>query len=961
MNLLWYSMLIRAGRIPVLPKAGMLLCVLLVLFSCARNEKNRQLWLESKKEWESKILRKDFPTDSILLLLDTSIAMDDDIAVSVLCRELGQRMRESSDFSKAITYHQQGLVAAYKVKDTVGITLALNNIGTDFRRIGALPEASDYHYRALQMAEAFSGRSEPVGRKNRVMAVNGIGNVHLAFNNYDEAETFFREALAEEKALNSPLGQAMNYANIGSIFEKRQMYDSAFIYYQHSLEQNILAKSELGIGLCYIHFGDIYEKLREYDQAEHEYQLAYDIMGNISDTWHWLEACLAIARIRLLKNDFVESKKYIDRAREAATAIQSPQHLAETYGLLHEYHLKRRRFADALNDFKLSKAYQDSVQDVQKLNRVIDMRVNYERDKNRQHIAQLNIRNEMETRQKKIILVASIIIVVLLILLLSALFYAYLHRTKSNKILRNLDRLRSDFFTNVTHEFRTPLTVIMGLSEHMQMQKNITPVETNSYLKAIDRQGKHLMRLVNQLLNMAKVNAGMDHPEWKKGNMVVYTRMVTDSFRLYAENKNIQLSFSSSEPFIEMDFVPHYLDEIMQNLLSNAIKFTPRGGKVGVVISTGKNKEVTLKVTDNGEGIPEEDMGRIFELFFQSAPSDKQTGSGIGLSYIRQLVEIMHGKIEVESELKKGSAFTVTWPLRQSGEQIFPVWNPNDEKKAAIEERPDHRKMSAAFKEQPSSRGTPRSGLRTTVLLIEDSDDVVVYIKAMLPEEYNVISAHDGTEGLELANEIVPDIIISDIMMPDKDGLSLCCDIRESELLNHIPVILLTAKTTLDDQLHGLKCGADAYIRKPFHPDELLIQMKSLLENRRLLKEKYMRAILKGDSCQAKDVNIDFLQKVTDIVYKEMQNPGFTSVYLANELCLSISQLNRKLTAVSGYSPSSYIIKLRIDRAKKKLASEHKLIGQVAAECGFHDVAYFSRIFKKYTGVTPSQYQRFPK
>ncbi|WP_298648542.1 tetratricopeptide repeat-containing sensor histidine kinase [uncultured Proteiniphilum sp.] len=640
------------GDRPALYRTGLLLIVLFLFFSCVQKEKDQYSLDEKKKKWEEKISRMDLSVDSLRLLLEESVSVRDDVAISLLCRELGERMRISSDFSDAIAYHQQGLVAAYNIRDTLGITQALNNIGTDFRRIGALPEASDYHYQALQMAESFSGRNGKTGRKNRIMAINGIGNVHLSFGNLDEAENMFREALSEEKALGSDLGQAINYANIGAVFEEKQRYDSAFFYYQRSMEHNMLAKSQLGIGLCYIHFGHIYELQNEFDKAEREYQLAYDVMNGISDPWHWLEATLAIARIRLHKNDEKESLKYINLSRQAAAEIRSPEHLSKAYHLLHEYNLKRGDFTAALNDFKISKSFEDTIQNIQKLNKVIDMRLNYERNKYRQNIAHLNLRNEMEARQKSTILYASVISVALLIFSLIALFYAYIQRTNSNKILRKLNRVRTNFFTNVTHEFRTPLTVILGLSNQLQAEKEITPAEMNSYLRAIDRQGTHLLSLVNQLLDMSKIDAGIDNPQWQKGNIVVYVQMVVDSFRLYAKNKNLKLIFLSSEPTIIMDFIPHYIDNILQNLVSNAIKFSSAGSEIFVTTARVNNK-FTLKIADAGEGIAKEDLEHVFELFYQGNRTDKNSGSGIGLSYTRQMVEMMNGKIEVESEDKR--------------------------------------------------------------------------------------------------------------------------------------------------------------------------------------------------------------------------------------------------------------------------------------------------------------------
>lgn len=937
------------------------LYLIIILISCVHDESILPYSIEEKEKLEKRISQDQFSTDSILILLKKNVISRNNLAVSVLCKELGERMRESSDFSRAIVYHQQGLMAAYKISDTIGITQALNNLGTNFRRIGALPEASGYHYQALQMAEAFSGKNEYVGRKNRVMAINGIGNIHLSFGNLDEAEKAFREALKEEKILESHVGQAMNYANLGAIFEEKQMYDSAYYYYQRSMEQNVLAKSLLGIGLCYIHFGHIFELQQQFDKAEREYLLAYDVMYDIIDQWHLLEATLAIARIRLQKNDFIEAEKYIELAKSTAIDIQSPEHLSAIYHLQHEYNLKRGNFSEALNDYKISRAFQDSIRNMQKLNKVTDFRLNYERDKHKQYIADLNVRNEMEANQKRTILYASMISVLLLILLLTALLYAYFQRTKSNKILRNVNQLRTNFFTNITHEFRTPLTVILGLSNHMQAAKKLTSAESNAYLKAIDRQGARLLTLVNQLLNMSRINAGMDRPEWQKGNIVIYLQMVIDSFRLYAKSKNIRLIFFTSEPSIEMDFVPHYIDDIVQNLLSNAIKFSNPGGEISINLTKKRNKEVCLTVSDQGKGIPKEELKHIFDLFYQGEQSDKNNGSGIGLSYIRQLVETMHGVMWVESEEGKGTLFSLTIPLQQSVDMYFPVMGSQEHREPALTlgiPELESSAMNTTSNEKTDKQAEIKS--RATVLIIEDNADVVLYIKALLPAQYSLFTAKDGVEGIERAYELVPDIIISDIMMPNKDGLTLCREIRASILLNHIPVILLTAKSTPEDRLTGLQYGADAYIRKPFHLNDLLVQIEMLLENRRLLKEKYMSSLLKEDVTQVKDGNIDFLQKATDIVYSEMRNPDFTTVTLASKLNVSTSQLNRKLSAVSGYTPSIFIMNIRVNCAKKKLAASDKPIGQIAEECGFYDLAYFSRIFKKLTHVSPSQYRRLP-
>lgn len=901
-------------------------------------------------------------TDSIKYLLNKATEVGDNLSITFLSKELGKRMRESSQFSQAIEYHQQGLNAAYIINDTIEIVYGLNNVGTDFRRIGAWPDASVYHYRALQTIEAFSGKDKLVSRKSKTVAINGIGNIHLSFGNLDEAEKLFREALQIEKELNSNLGQAINNANIGAIYEKREMYDSAFVYFQRSMEHNVLAGSELGIGLCYIYFGQLYEHQLDYDKAKREYLLAYDVMNGISDKWHSLEATLALARINLKKNDYSGFMKLIQLGKDAAIEIESPEHLSVIYNLYHEYYSEINEYASALENYKLSKLYQDSIHNLQKLTKVLDLRMNYERDKNRIHIADLNFRNEMEVRNKRSIIRASLVSVFILILLSGTLFFGYVQRTKSNKMLKNLNQVRNTFFTNLTHEFLTPITVILGLSRHMQTADNLERDESISYMESIERQGNHLLRLVNQLLSMSKISAGIDNPKWYQGDIVVCIKMIVDPLQPYAKSKNVKLNFTSSESVIEMEFIPNYINDVVQNLISNALKYSSSGDEIEVVVCKINNKQISISVNDTGEGINENDLEHIFNLFYQGKQTGANNGSGIGLSYVRQLVEYMNGKIGVESSENRGSKFTVKLPQYQKQESNLPLWSPGQEKTSGYFTNDIwHNDNKVELDKQVKTSDFDNQFYKFTILLIEDNEDVLYYLKSFLPVDYNIITARDGNEGFELAQEFVPDIIISDIMMPNKDGLTLCRDIRNSPLLNHIPIILLTAKTTLDDRIKGVKYGADAYIKKPFSFDELLVQIETLLENRRILKEKYQNIILNKDFTKEKDLNVVFLQKATDIVYSQIHDSQFSTVSLAEKLSVSSSQLNRKLSAISGYTPSIFITKLRIELAKRKLVSGNDPIGQIAEECGYSDIAYFSRTFKKMTNFSPSQFRRLPK
>ena len=938
-------------------KFGILFAVITMLSQCTPHETCPEEVTKYQKELSSK-LYKIRNEDSLQVALQQYIAENDDFGKMICYKRLGSRQRESSRFSDAISSHQQGLEIALKLKDTIEIVQAMNNLGTNFRRIGAQSEASQYHYQALHYAESWSGLNTPVGTKNRVVSLSGIGNVSLTLGYYNEAEKHFREALKDEIVLNSPIGQAINYANLGAVFEIYQQYDSAYIYYQKSLEQNKIAKSEMGIGLCLIHLGEIYEKEQRYELAKAEYQKAYELMAQISDKWHWLEACLSIARIHLITGNIAEFNRYIQLAENTANQIKSPEHLASVYLLKHDYDIRKGNHQLALQHYKQHKAMQDSVQGIQKANRYMDIRLGYEQNKNALRFQQMEAASKMEQQEKQFVIYMSWLIFIVSFIIMALLYYAYRQRTRSNKILKKLEQTRTDFFTNITHEFRTPLTVIQGLNRQMQQKENLSEKEKIAFRAAIDRQSNNLLNLVNQLLDVAKLKRGSDEAQWKRGNLVSYLQMTAEAFRLYAGEKEVNLMFYSDIDVNEMDFIPSYIDKILCNLLSNAIKHTEPGGKIDFILSKGRRPEtIAIRITDTGEGIPQEDLERIFDFFYQSPQAKNASGTGIGLAFTQMMVEKMNGKIEVESQLGHGSTFTITIPLKNKHlSHILPLQE--DEELLSI--LTEKQKIAHQTEEQLESSEKESYGLQPLILIVEDNRDIALYLKSLLVERYNVITAHNGEEGLDVAEKSVPDLVITDLIMPVKDGYQFACDMKQNRLLDHIPVIMLTAKTSDEDRIKGLRCGVEAYITKPFQQEELLVRVENILENRRVLKEKYMSAITRSGSENKldNDANLKFLQTISNIIHSEINNPELNSTFLADKMAMSISQLSRKINGITGYSTISYVLQLKLNKAKKMLADDNIPVADVSDACGFYDTSYFSRAFKKEFGVSPSHYQK---
>lgn len=553
---------------------------------------------------------------------------------------------------------------------------------------------------------------------------------------------------------------------------------------------------------------------------------------------------------------------------------------------------------------------------------------------------------------------------ILFVLALLALYFSILERVKNSRLMRQEEQLFSDIFSKITHEIRTPLTIILGLSKQLREEKNLSTGNLSTYLNSIERQGKGLSKLFNQLLDLANLHSSDKILEWKTGNIVAYIEMVSETFSIFAKEKEIELFFFSSEPEIETDFVPDYLNKILYNLLSNAIKFSEEGSRVYLVVERDRKdqKKVVIKVVDQGKGISPEILPRIFDLFYTHPLNDKRTTTsrGIGLSLVKQLAETLGGTIRVKSEVGKGSTFRIELPILKNEKKLYSHWkNQKNTIRQATSNSTFH-EINDSFSPDPN-----RNDPRTTILVAEDNKDVAQYIRSLFHEDrYHIMHAPNGEKAWDLANQYIPDIVITDVLMPKKTGIELCKEMKGSQLLNHIPIILVSAKNKESDLIEGLSCGADSYVRKPFDPEELRVRAENLLMSRKLLKEKYGRSPLKEEKANpAEHLNKDtkFLRHVTDIIYREMKNPDFTPGQLAEELAISPSQLNKKLNILTGYPSSTYILQVKLRHAKKIFNTQDKTIGEVAAECGIYDVNYFSRIFKKHTGITPSQFKRLPQ
>ena len=879
----------------------LLICLgVLSLFACTSPSVQSDLPDETRKMIDSTV-RVTPGIDSLSILLDHFEAEGNKYGMMCASKALGKRYRDAAKFNEATICHRQALELAEQLCDTIEIIQICNQIGTNFRRIGIMDEASTFHYKALALCEQYHDKSSYVALKNRVVSLNGIGNVQLSMGNYSAAITAFRQALSGEQQLNSELGQAINYANIGAIFEKQGMIDSAWIYYRRSMLHNQAARSNLGISLCHTYFGNLLEKDKQWDNAIQEYRSAYDLMEKSQDRWHWIESCIALARVNISKGDMSSAQKYLTRASRTAKEMQSREHLREVYWLNYLYYEKLGNCPKAFENYKLSREYADSVSNIENTAHLQNIRVNFEKEKSARELALIQENYQMEQRTKNIILFAGISILLLTIIIIGFLLYVVRIKSRTQKIMRHMETVRNKFFTNITHEFRTPLTVILGLANQLS-EKTEKDQESIASLQTIIRQGDHLLNLVNQLLNISKVRSSIEEPEWRTGDIVAFIRMIVENFQIFAQQKHLSLIFVPQQTFLQADFVPEYFRKIMHNLLSNALKYM---------------------------------------------------GTGVGLSLAKQMVETMGGQITAKSAIGKGTVFVVTLPLRHGTSQ-WEEWTPGESDKNII---PSVAAPNPAHPETES----PNSDI-TTILLVEDNQDVAFYIGGLLKDRYRLLYARDGKEGLEKAIEYMPDLILTDLMMPGMDGFDLCREIRSSIVLNHIPIIIITAKSEDVDKVQGIEAGADAYLLKPFNTNELYVRIDKLLEQRRVLREKYSQALRNNCTDTVKLLPADqaFIDRLTNIIYSQISDTSLNSDRIAEKMCISKSQLNRKVRVITGSNTTAYILYVRMEKAKRMLSSNDMPIGDIAMQCGFEDVGYFGRVFKQTFHMTPSQYRKKP-
>jgi signal transduction histidine kinase/DNA-binding response OmpR family regulator len=578
--------------------------------------------------------------------------------------------------------------------------------------------------------------------------------------------------------------------------------------------------------------------------------------------------------------------------------------------------------------------------------------------------------------QTDIILAISITLAIALILS-SIFYYLFKENKKINKKLKaqkdeiseqrnklvSLAKQAKDatdakfnFFTNISHELRTPLTLILGPLEdtisspklHFTLKNNLDLVQRNSI---------RLLKLINQLMDFRKIEEGKMQINATKHNIGEFVIEIINEFKDLARKKHISLNVNNTTLGLNIFFDQSMIDKVLFNLLSNAFKFTEENGIINITIDQEKEQEkIIIKIEDNGIGMSTVDVEHAFDLFYQGHSSTFK-GTGLGLSLSKELIHAHDGTIEIKSKKGHGTCFTITLPFEQSKNNL--VANDmiqNDISKDIYLYTRDI--LPHQYEKEPKVQLDNVA----SILIIEDNDDLREFLRNRLEDKYEILSANDSNDGINKAYDIVPDLIISDIIMPGLSGLKVAETLKNDLRTSHIPIILLTAKTSIEDQIEGMKSHADIFITKPFNINYLEESIISLLKNRTILREHFISELpSESRSNTSNKLDRKFISEFTSIIESNLSNEDLSVDDIYKGLGISKIQLYRKTKALLGFNVNDYILSVRLQKAKYLLINEDFSISEIAYKVGFSSQAYFSTVFKSKFSITPSEFKESSK
>ena len=816
-----------------------------------------------------------------------------------------------------IFYAKKALSLATKANDLTETARSYAIIADGFQKKNQLQSSIEYYLKTIQFSEKHHLESV-LGS-----AYNGLGVNYYYLDDMSKAETYIKKGAAAKLKAKDYTYYTIILTNLASLYFYQERYHDAIDILLSAEKELIKEGEEYYLASLYNSIGASYQLISpELDSAEIYYQKSIDYATKFKIQDNLITGYHNLGELHFKRKNYSQAIQFLKKAELESEKFAIEKYKLSVYATLSEVYETMGDFSNALYYKKLEYELNKSVFTTEKQKTIEELEIKYETAKKEQEIQaqkeeiqQTKLSAEKAKNRFYLILFSGLIVFILAGF--SVVFI--LQRKKSARLLEQ-EKLK--IFENIVHDIRTPVTLIKGplqllkkdLSTHQRHATNFELIERNS---------EKLLHLVNELLDASKLDRGKYQVVFQTGNIDVFVQSILHSFSSESKDKNIDIEYISSKSELTHSYCANALEKILFNLVSNALKYCASGSKVTVQTRIEGNT-IQLVVADNGPGIPQKEQSKIFDRFYRRQQDKATTGTGIGLSLVKDLVEVVQGSIELKSEYGKGTTFLISIPVE------------------TIDQSTSNSEIDAS---------------KFQLLLCEDDPDIVTFVCGFLEDEFNITVASNGQEGLTKFTEVLPDIVLSDVMMPIMDGIELLHAIKSDEMTNHTPVVLFSAKSSLESRLKGLSFGADAYIAKPFNPDELRLVLQNLINTIQRNQQTFQSNIQSEKTFEerVKSTN-EYLNKAIAFVVNNIDSYEYSVNELAEDLCISRSQLHRKLTTYSGFSAANFIKMIRLEKAKDLLKTHQGNVTEIAYACGFNSQSYFSTAFTEYVGESPTKF-----
>lgn len=825
----------------------------------------------------------------------------------------------NSKVDSSYYYARQALLVAQKIKNDTAIAKAHRWLGEWYQNKTRYTESVSEYWKAIKLSRKIKDKSLESA------VLNGLGITYYLQQDLTKAEEYIQKAAQLRYEIKDYTYYSVLLTNLSAIYFHNKEYDKA-IGLLRKTEKTLVQQPEGAyMASLYNTLGGCYQMAYpEKDSAVYYYTKSIDVAKRFGISQNVMTGYHNLGEDALRKGKYDIALSYLQRALAISTTLGNDTYVMNVQATLAETYRAKGDFKNASKHLQEELDLRKKLFESDKQKTIKEMEFKYETAiKDQQLLEQEELiqssllRAEKEKNTRNTILFFTIF-------LLAVVVFMFLFQVQKRKAKARLEEEKSKIFENIVHDLRTPLTLIKGPLEVLKKEHLATP--TAQAFHTIEVQSEQLITLVNELLDASSLEKGKYTPIMKVGNPFLILEKRIEGIQEMVKAKQLSLSVDFPKGEKTLYFPSDVLDKVFTNVLSNAVKFTPEGGVISVNANLNTS-DLKIYVFNSGSSFSSAQKERLFERFYRLPEHQGIPGSGIGLSVSKDLLDLVKGTITVESS-EEGVTFVFSIPVEVVTQSV-----PGEQ----TNEKP-------------------------LLLLVEDQPEIQLFIRDYLASDFTIIMADNGEVGFALAKEQLPDVIVTDLLMPGMSGMELLTHLKQETLTSHLPVVICSSKHSESSRLEGLAKGASAYVTKPFHPEELRLTLHNLMEQEQLIRKKYEEQKENHLSCQERLASTNaFVQKATEYVFKQMENAEFDVQQLAEYLCISRSQLHRKLTQLTGYSATQFIKMIRLEQAKDYLRDGTLNITEIAYRCGFNSQSYFSKSFQEYTGESPSQFAQRTK